>query len=197
MGDARRYHEWGAEIASGNWLGTETFYQAPLYPYFIGVLYWVFGVGQTTVRIAQAVLGAASAVLLAFAGRRLFSPKIGLLSGLLFAVYAPAVFYDEIIQKTALGSFLTCAMLAAAASVTHRPRKIWRWGVLGVLMGALMLTRENALVLAGLLPIWLAFGWRKKSRLSRCGWLGCAWWGSRRCCFPRRFGTASSGESGC
>ena len=69
MGDARRYHEWGAEIAAGNWLGTQSFYQAPLYAYFIGGLYSAFGIDQAVVRIAQSVLGASSCVLLAIAGR--------------------------------------------------------------------------------------------------------------------------------
>ncbi len=172
MGDARRYHEWGTEIAAGDWLGSETFYQAPLYPYFIGGLYWIFGVGQMTVRIAQAVLGATGCLLLALAGRRLFSPRTGWLAGLLLAVFAPAVFYDGILQKTSLGSFLTCGLLAATASAVYRPRRLWRWSLWGVVLGALMLIRENALVLAGLLPIWLAFGWRKHSLASRCGWLG-------------------------
>ena len=183
-GDARRYHEWGAEIASGDWLGSETFYQAPLYPYFIGGLYWVFGIGQTTVRIAQAVLGATSCVLLALAGRRLFSPKTGWLAGLLFAVYAPAIFYDGIIQKTALGSFLTCGLLAATASVAYRPRELGCGACSGLWMGALMLTRENALVLAGLLPIWLAYDWRRNSFASRCGWLGCVALGLAVALFP-------------
>ena len=171
MGDARRYHEWGAQIARGDWLGTETFYQAPLYPYFIGGLYWIFGIDQATVRIAQAVLGATSCILLAYAGRRFFSPKTGLAAGVLFAIYAPAIFYDGIIQKTSLTSFLTCAVLALMARSADRPRRVWAWIGLGIALGALMLTRENALVLVALFPVWLAFGWGKASVRLRIGWL--------------------------
>ena len=36
MGDARRYDAWAMQIASGDWIGQEVFYQAPLYPYFLG-----------------------------------------------------------------------------------------------------------------------------------------------------------------
>ncbi len=184
MGDARRYHEWGAEIARGNWLGTESFYQAPLYPYFIGGLYWIFGIEQTTVRIAQAILGATACAGLAYAGRRFFSPKTGLLAGGLFAIYAPAIFFDGIIQKTSLGSFLVSMLLAAMATLAHRPRRLWMWSGLGLVLGAWILTRENAVVLLPLLPVWLAFGWGKTSRRTRLAWLGFVGLGLMLILFP-------------
>ena len=33
-------------IAAGDWLGGEVFYQSPLYPYFLGALYTLFGDGK-------------------------------------------------------------------------------------------------------------------------------------------------------
>jgi hypothetical protein len=45
-GDGRTYDEWGQRIAAGDWLGKEVFYQAPLYPYFLGLLQAI--VGQKT-----------------------------------------------------------------------------------------------------------------------------------------------------
>src|SRR5262245_33105910 len=36
-GDGRAYDEWAQRIAAGDWLGQGVFYQAPLYPYFLGV----------------------------------------------------------------------------------------------------------------------------------------------------------------
>src|SRR4051794_3906008 len=37
MGDSRRYDEWARRIAAGEWIGHEVFYQAPLYPYLLGL----------------------------------------------------------------------------------------------------------------------------------------------------------------
>src|SRR5262245_30995020 len=34
LGDARSYDSWAQQIASGDWLGHDVFYQAPLYAYF-------------------------------------------------------------------------------------------------------------------------------------------------------------------
>ena len=43
LGDAQGYFDWAVKISEGDWYGTETFYQAPLYPYFLAVLIKVFG----------------------------------------------------------------------------------------------------------------------------------------------------------
>jgi hypothetical protein len=45
IGDARAYHEWALRIARGDWIGDRVFYQAPLYPYFLAVLYKIAGDG--------------------------------------------------------------------------------------------------------------------------------------------------------
>ncbi len=49
LGDAKGYFDWGLRISEGNWYGSETFYQAPLYPYFLGVLFSVFGPSLTVI----------------------------------------------------------------------------------------------------------------------------------------------------
>ena len=73
LGDSAGYDRWAKRIAAGDWVGSEVFYQAPLYPYFLGVIYTLFGETVSIVRICQAVVGASSCVLLAGAGARFFS----------------------------------------------------------------------------------------------------------------------------
>src|SRR4051812_46514037 len=67
MGDARSYDEWGQRIAAGDWIGHDVFYQAPLYPYFLGVIYATLGRSLLLVRVCQAVIGAASCICLQLA----------------------------------------------------------------------------------------------------------------------------------
>src|SRR2546427_12084352 len=99
MGDARGYDEWAQRIAAGDWVGRDVFYQAPLYPYFLASIYWIAGRSPTLVRIAQAVIGSCSCVLIAAAARRLFSARAGLLAGLVLGVYAPGVFFVGLLQR--------------------------------------------------------------------------------------------------
>src|SRR5919107_1583670 len=76
-GDARTYYEWGRRIAAGDWLGTGVFYQAPLYPYFLGILQFFFGETLWLVRLTQITLGAISCSLIFLIGQQLFSRQAG------------------------------------------------------------------------------------------------------------------------
>src|SRR5262245_25386893 len=60
MGDGRSYDEWARRIAAGDWLGTDVYYQAPLYPYFLGAIYTLFGRDLFVARLCQAFVGALS-----------------------------------------------------------------------------------------------------------------------------------------
>jgi 4-amino-4-deoxy-L-arabinose transferase-like glycosyltransferase len=154
LGDAKNYVSWGSEIASGNWLGDETFYQAPLYPYLLGVLFSVFGEDLFAVRIFQLFMGATSCSLLALAGWRFFSKRAGIAAGLLLAFYAPAFYSDAMIQKSVLDILLVCLSLWLLSVVVTQPS--WRACVgLGLAIGGMALTRENALAFPAVLVPWL------------------------------------------
>src|SRR6516162_10368108 len=122
MGDARGYDEWAQRIALGNWAGHDVFYQAPLYPYFLGTIYSFAGHSVLLVRVVQALIGSCSCVLAAVAARRLFSARAGLAAGLLLAVYAPAIFFDGLLQKSVLDVFFVCLALWLIVEITKRSR---------------------------------------------------------------------------
>jgi Flp pilus assembly protein TadD len=154
MGDARRYDVWATQIASGDVIGREVFYQAPLYPYFLGAIYAIAGRSLLIVRICQALIGTAACVFLALTARRLYSERAGLAAGLALAVYAPAVFFDGLMQKSSLDLFFVCLSLWMISGLVDQPRTPSRWFSLGVAVGALALTRENALILAAVILLW-------------------------------------------
>lgn len=151
LGDAHGYDEWARRLAAGDWLGTEVFYQAPLYPYVVGAVYAVFGRDLLILRVIQALIGSASCALLGLAGARLFSKPVGLLAGLALALYAPAIFFDSLIQKSVLDMFFVCLALWQISRVMTGAATRSTWLGLGLAMGGLALTRENALVLIAVL----------------------------------------------
>jgi tetratricopeptide (TPR) repeat protein len=154
LGDARGYDEWARRIAGGEWIGTDVFYQAPLYPYFLGVIYKVFGHSLLMVRVIQAIMGAGSCALLAVAGYRFFSRRVGIIAGFALAVYAPAIFFDALLQKSVLDLFFISLSLALIGGLVDDPRVPARWFGLGLAMGGLSLTRENALVFVVVILAW-------------------------------------------
>jgi tetratricopeptide (TPR) repeat protein len=194
MGDSHGYDLWAQRIAGGDWLGQEVFYQAPLYPYFLGAIYAIAGRHLLLVRIVQIAIGSASCALLALAAARLFSRPVdprgwyeasdgrraGIVAGLMLALYAPAIFFDGLLQKSVLDVFFVCLALWLLATVltaetaesaeknisqrSLRSLRLNRWWALGLTMGGLALTRENALVLIAVILVWAAFAPSKQRR---------------------------------
>ncbi len=160
LGDARHFDEWGQRIAAGAWFGDEVFYQAPLYPYFLGSVYALFGHAPGLVRVLQCVLGALAAVGIAAATARVGSRRASLTAGVLAALYAPAIWYDLQIEKTSLAYALS-ALLAWLALARDRSGPRWALAA-GLALGALTLLRENSAVL--LLPLGWAFGRARAGR---------------------------------
>jgi tetratricopeptide (TPR) repeat protein len=159
IGDAEAYHLWAQRIAAGDWLGQGVFYQSPLYPYFLAVIYTVFGESVTAVRLIQACIGAGSCALLAAAGVSLFG-RAGAIAGLLLAVYPSAIFLDGLLEKSSLTTFFTASLLASLALPTgdgfqSDRRAVRRSFGVGVVLGLLALSRENALLLIVPLLLWI------------------------------------------
>lgn len=154
IGDSLQYDNWARQIAAGEWVGAEVFYQSPLYPYLLAVFYSFAGHDLFGVRLVQAALGAGAAVLLASAGREFFDARTGAIAGVLLAIYPATIFFDGLIQKSSLDIFLVCALLALLAICRRTRRKEWLI-MAGVALGALALNRENARVLYPVIALWL------------------------------------------
>ena len=166
LGDAQSYDAWGRQIAGGDLVGHDVFYQAPLYAYFLGAIYTVRA-SVSAVRVCQAIVGALSCVLLARAAEHLFGFTAGIVAGLMLAFYAPAIFFDGLIQKSVLDVFLLSLLLALltrlmrdATDSAGADRARWRWLSVGIVLGAFGLTRENALLFVPVVLAWIWWGLR-------------------------------------
>ena len=168
FGDGQQYDAWAREIAAGDWLGREVFYQAPLYPYFLGALYALGGPHLALVRAVQAVLGAGACALVAWTGERWFGRAAGICAGVLVALHPPAIFFDGLVQKSSLDLFLTAALLALLTAFRGRPRAA-PVAAAGTVLAALTLNRENARVLYAIVLPWLALGFPGLPALRRAG----------------------------
>ncbi len=166
IGDGESYHLWAQDLAAGQWLGTEIFYAAPLYPYFMGVIYTLFGPAPMAVLVVQAFMGAFACVLVARAGARFFDERSGALAGLIMAVYPVAIYFDGLIQKTSL-DFALFAALVYLVAILHRAPQPRFWALAGVALGLLCLTRENALIFLPVLLVWLVLFQREAGMASQ------------------------------
>ena len=139
--DPRVYDEWAQKIAAGDWIGKGIFYQDPLYPYFLAILYRIFGRDLMLVRIVQVAFGVGTCWLTAALGRQIFGKAVGNVAGLVAALFAPSIFYEAEIEKTFLSVFLVACFLVFALKRTTLSRLL-----AGVFLALACLTRANLLV---------------------------------------------------
>lgn len=171
IADGFVYDEWARRIAGGDLLGQEVFYQAPLYPYFLGLIQYFAGHNLWTMRFVQLALGAISCGLLYLVGRSFFSWTIGIASGLILSLYAPAIFYEGLIQKSALDLFLVVLLLVVIGFSLTKPGPV-KWIVAGAILGLLGLTRENSLLWVPVIMIWIWISFSSFSIARRLVWSG-------------------------
>ncbi|UCF66786.1 MAG: glycosyltransferase family 39 protein, partial [Acidobacteriota bacterium] len=149
--DAEFHDEWAARILGGDLLGTgaDDAFKPAGYPYFVALVYLVFGRSPASVQLAQYLLGAGLAVLTAVIGARLLGPRAGRAAGLLSALYAPYVFFESQLLTPALSLALNaCALvLILDGRAEHR---ILRWLAAGLMIGASAAVRPDVLPAAGL-----------------------------------------------
>lgn len=154
--DMHTLTDWGREIAAGDWGGRKrgAFWQAPLYPYLLGLVFRVTGCHLEGAALVQAILGAATCVLVYWLGRLTFSEAVGVIAGGLTAIYGLLIFFGGILHSTTLEVFLATAGLLALVRA-DRDGGWLPWLGAGLLWGLAALARPNFLLFiaaAGFLP---------------------------------------------
>lgn len=161
--DERSYDRWAREIAAGEWVGREVFFQEPLYPYWLACVYRASDGSRSAARHAQAALGALTVLLVYLLGRRLAGVRAGAVAGLLLALYPPHWHLAALLLKENL--YLPCSAALVWLGTSRSPRAA-TWLGIGLLAGVGALLRGNMLLLLPLVVLWplaLARGERKRS----------------------------------
>lgn len=152
--------------------------KGPGYPIFLAALLRATGESLAAVRLVQAALGGATAVLTALLAGRVYGPLPALLAGAAVALYGPLVYVDTALLAEGLFVFLLLAALLAYRPLSRSatlavPSRPWPRAVLvGVLIGAAVLVRATAVALLPALalatlvdPAWGGrYGWRSARR---------------------------------
>jgi Tfp pilus assembly protein PilF len=177
--DGRAYDRWAlaiigrAESPQAEAAANGPFYQDPLYPYFLALIYTVFGHSYWAVYLSQLALALVFLLLIYDTARRLFDRRAGILAAALAALYKPFIFNESQIEKTALAVFLTALFLwilvrsfgsghsspgpRHSSFLLHHSPLLWPFAA-GLALGLAALTRANALLFAPLLPVAYALG---------------------------------------
>lgn len=156
--DAQTFHLWAEAIRQHREFLPGVYFKPPLTPHVLAAMYNLFGPRPEPVYLLQALLGAATSVLALGLGRRLFSPRAGLLGGLVCALLPVLPFLEFQLVAEPLTTFLTTAALLILVARTPTLR---RAAVAGLLLGVAILGRPNLLILVPLFAWWV---WRRGGR---------------------------------
>jgi len=162
--DPYRFFKWALTLASGDWLMSGTYYQAPLYPYLLGVQFYLLGTGHLLVpRFLQALMGSVTALLVFFIARRMKGNAAGVAGGLIAAFYGPLIFFDLAILRTSLLCLLFTLTVLSMMRSQERPGPLGGAGT-GLVFALGILAKPTILAMLPALPWWLYESARQSGR---------------------------------
>ncbi|NKB71162.1 MAG: tetratricopeptide repeat protein [Candidatus Latescibacteria bacterium] len=152
--DAKTYTATATALASqGQWLGGPApFWQPPLYPYFLALLFKLLGPDFYLARLVQVLVGTLNCTLVFFLGRRFFTPGSGLVAAAAAALYGPFLFYEGEFLPPVLAIALNLLVLLSLPWAAAQPRRRW---IPGLLLGLAALCVANILFFLPLAAWWL------------------------------------------
>lgn len=119
---------------------------APLYKYFLGIIYWIFGRNFYAIWAVQFTLGAISAVLMFLITIRFFNKWVGIICSVFYALYGPNIFYEGKLIREALTEFL--AIILFYLLLRYKEETKFRYAVLsGIFLSLLIQCRPNTIFL--------------------------------------------------
>jgi 4-amino-4-deoxy-L-arabinose transferase-like glycosyltransferase/Flp pilus assembly protein TadD len=158
--DAEGYHLKALKLLTKGWLGDSAFYQAPLYPYFLAMIYKIFGQKILIVQGIQIALSTGTVWLIYKIGESLFNRKVAILSAVFCAIYGPFIFYSILVLKVTLSLFFSCLfILALLRSCDSSKNSTIFFG--GILLGINIALRGNYLLLYPATALWILFAFPK------------------------------------
>ena len=154
------------EFAHGNLLAKDPNQSdvfSPLYRYFLGVIYWLFGESYRAVWSIQFLIGTGTVLLVYKTSNFYFKPTISLLAALLFSLYGPNWLYEGSLYRASLTTFLTVASCCGLLCVSRNP-STFNISISATLLSLVMQCRSNNLFLV---PIGFIFLWMSIPRSNK------------------------------
>jgi len=158
--DDKLYDAWALEISNGDVLGRGVFYGLPLYPYFLGFIYFLFGHDIFIARLFQALLDSISCGLLYLVGRRVFGRATAVIASLIFVFYAMSFYFEGFLSSVPLAIFLNLLILLMLFSIYEKQHLV-KAHLLGCLVGMSALANSSILLFLPFIMIWMFIAFKK------------------------------------
>ncbi len=157
--DAKFYDAWARQMSTTS-AESDAFFMSPLYPYFLAIVHRLLGRDLFLLRVVQGGIGAATAALTCLIGRRVFGNLVGLIAGLVVALYGVLIFYDGSILIAPLLVFLYTLSLYLLLRADDGGAW-WLYAAAGVALGGAAIGKATALAFVPVAMLWIWFAWKR------------------------------------
>ncbi|MGH8004456.1 MAG: ArnT family glycosyltransferase, partial [Limisphaerales bacterium] len=164
--DARYHDEWAQAVVDGKLTQPQAFFRAPLYPYLLGLVYYIFGHNYYAPRIVQYLIGSLGVVLLALLAARLFGKKMGIVTGVVFATYASVIYFEGELLLDFLLIPLDLLIFIFLYKAKENPSSV-NWILAGLWLGLSTITRPNILIFVPAVLFWIWYCFHKNTHFQR------------------------------
>jgi len=147
--DTGQFDDIALSLTKGNGFslssGISTAARPPVYPLFLAGIYSLFGQSHLAVKLAQAILGAISCIIIYLIGKEVFNRKIGLWSGVAMALYPPLISTTGFILSEELAIFLLAITILFLTRAMKR-KQVSCYILAGIFLGLTTLCRPITLL---------------------------------------------------
>lgn len=141
--DQKTFHLWAKQIQAHPWyVDGKVFYMAPLYPYFLALLYTISGDNIFFVLCFQLILDVLLCLFLYLLGTIIGGRKVGILAALFGCFYRTFIVYASTVLSDSLILFLYTAFILSLYSALRKPALV-RWMLVGFLLGLSALAKPT------------------------------------------------------
>ena len=151
--DAEKYESFALQILKGNLTHKDFLYLNPLYPFFLALIYLIFGHGNLSIVFIQGAIDSISCIIIYYIAATLFNKKVGIISAFIYACYGIAIFYTGILLAPTVAIFFTLLFIALLLAAEEK-RKAIIFFISGIFFGLTSLGRPNVTLFLLLLPLW-------------------------------------------
>jgi 4-amino-4-deoxy-L-arabinose transferase-like glycosyltransferase/Flp pilus assembly protein TadD len=151
--DSKIYYDLAVQISNGNWIGNNIFFMSPGYPYFLAIIFTLFGKSILLVRLIQIFLNSINIIIIYFIARNLHSDKAGFISAAIAALFSTYIFYSGAILLEVIQTFILSILLFLLTDKS-KIKNYQNWLLIGILLGVASYFRANILLIFPALVIW-------------------------------------------
>jgi 4-amino-4-deoxy-L-arabinose transferase and related glycosyltransferases of PMT family len=139
--DEEEFAEIARHLASGTGYVSNSYRANPVLPFYLSAFLRLFGENWLYPRIGQALIGALTCVILYRLASMLAGETVGILSGLLLALYPPQVYMSGVFYVECIATFLSMLSVYLVLICIRSPHPVAVSVFAGAVMGLTALTR--------------------------------------------------------